>query len=68
LHILQKTRNAMEDYGFLPWWACLMGPFKISWAAKAILALVMARLLGIYAKGKEIKGGFLQMKLTLGSK
>lgn len=44
-----KARESLEPYGVLPWWACghvIDKRRKLSWGAKAVLSLVMSRLLG----------------------
>jgi DNA-binding MarR family transcriptional regulator len=43
LVVTAKTRNAMKSYGVLPRWACKTLP----WSAKAVLSLVMAKLMSL---------------------
>lgn len=50
--VTKPTRDLIEPYGILPWWACcrirnLHGhrrPGALPWSAKAVLSVVMARL------------------------
>jgi hypothetical protein len=51
IRITKQTRDHIEPYGVLPWWACCsitkLGP--LPWCAKAVLAVVMARLCSLTA-------------------
>ncbi|NLX99930.1 MAG: hypothetical protein GXY83_27850 [Rhodopirellula sp.] len=43
-----KARDNLTPYGVLPWWACgfvIQKKRKLSWGAKAVLSLVLARLM-----------------------
>lgn len=43
----ERTRQAMQPYGVLPWWATAKVPVhgRMPWATRAVLSLVMARLM-----------------------
>lgn len=45
-------------YGFLPWWACcsFQKRKRLSWAAKAVLSIVMARLAALKAASRDVQG------------
>jgi hypothetical protein len=43
-------------YGMLPWWACLRGRIALPWCAKAVLSVVMARLMALKATIQEQEG------------
>lgn len=48
--IAKKTRDAMGEYGVLPWWACCKtrsGP--LLWSSKAVLSVVVAQLMKLVA-------------------
>jgi len=47
--ITQKTRDALDEYGFLPWWSCcsIAKVGRLPWSAKAVLSVVVARLAGM---------------------
>jgi len=49
--VTKKTRDAIEPYGFLPWWACcsIRGVGRLRWGMKAVLSIVMGRLLTLRA-------------------
>jgi len=44
-----KARDNLKPYAPLPWWACcsIKGYGKLSWAAKAVLSVVMGRLMSL---------------------
>ncbi len=49
IRITKKTHDAGSDFGVLPWWACCV-PGKggrLSWSAKAVLSVVLARLMAV---------------------
>ena len=49
--ITKKTKDQLEPYGFLPWWACceIRNVGKLPWCAKAVFSVLMARLCGLKA-------------------
>jgi hypothetical protein len=52
-----KAKSAGDLYGFLPWWACCTprGGKRLSWAERAVLSVVMARLASL--KKAAVDGG-----------
>ncbi len=47
-----KARDNLSPYGVLPWWACgyvIDQQRKLSWGGKAVLSLVMSRLMSLIA-------------------
>lgn len=53
IRLTKKTRDSLDDFGVLPWWACcqcIRGGRRLSWSAKAVLSLVIARLMGLRAQ------------------
>jgi hypothetical protein len=53
-----KTKKAAEEYGVLPWWACCKigkANLQLPWSAKAVLAIVMGRLMCLKAAA-ELEG------------
>ena len=42
--LTKQTKDHLEPYGFLPWWACCRGKAHLPWCARAILSIVLARL------------------------
>ena len=52
IQVTQKARDCLEPYGVLPWWAYRQFP----WSAKAVLSIVMARLMSL-RKGVEDQDG-----------
>jgi hypothetical protein len=55
LALTAKTRDHLEPYGFLPWWACctIRRHGRLPWSAKALLAIVMGRLLTLKAAAER---------------
>ena len=53
--VTKQTRDAIQPYGVLPWWACcsVRRAGKLPWAARATLAVVMARLLTLKAAAER---------------
>jgi hypothetical protein len=56
LRIAARTHEALKHdgdliYGVLPWWACctVSGVGRLSWASRAVLSIVMARLMALRA-------------------
>jgi hypothetical protein len=51
LRITPKTREAMSEYGVLPWWACCNSKRHgvLRWSTKAVLSVIMARLMSLKA-------------------
>ncbi len=47
--VTAKTRDNLNPYGVLPWWACCsIGRVgKLNWATKAVLSVIMARLMSL---------------------
>lgn len=48
--ITQQTREHIEPYCVLPWWACchvLPKNGRLSWGGRAVLAVIMARLMSL---------------------
>ncbi len=58
LSLTQKAIDATEIYGVLPWWACCrvrnFGP--LAWSTKAVLSIIMARLMGMKAAIEQQDG------------
>lgn len=46
IQVTKKTRDSMEPWGFLPWWACCrVRRFgRLQWSARAVLSVIMAKL------------------------
>ena len=55
IKITQKTRDMMEPYACLPWWACcnISKVGRLPWSSKAVLSVVMARLMSLKAAAIE---------------
>jgi hypothetical protein len=51
IRITPKTLAVTKEYAVLPWWACcrIRGVGKLSWAAKALLGVIMAKLMAMKA-------------------
>ena len=51
IKLTRKTHEAIEPYGILSWWACrnIRNVGKFPWHAKAVLAVIMARLCSLNA-------------------
>lgn len=48
IRVTKKTRDAVNDFGVLPWWAsCRTRKGKLSWSARAVLSVVIARLMAL---------------------
>jgi len=49
--VTAKTKDSIEPYGVLPWWACcsIGGVGRLRWGTKAVLSVVMGRLLRLRA-------------------
>jgi len=49
--IPKETRKQLSPYGVLPWWACgtIRRAGKLPWSTRAVLSVVMGRLLGFKA-------------------
>ena len=49
--VTKQTKDHLEPYGILPWWACcnIHKVGKLPWSAKAILSVVMTRLCSLKA-------------------
>jgi len=60
LSISKKASGAIAPYSVLPWWACcsIRKAGKLPWSAKAILSVVLARLLSL-KKAAEDEGNHL---------
>ncbi|MCG2685421.1 MAG: hypothetical protein L6306_17600 [Planctomycetales bacterium] len=55
LVITKQTRDKIKPYGILPWWACctIKKVGKLPWSAKAVLAVIMARLAALKAAAQR---------------
>ena len=55
IKIAQKTRDMMEPYAVLPWWACcnIAKVGRLPWSSKAVLSVVMARLMSLKSAAIE---------------
>lgn len=55
IRITQKTRDSLEPWGYLPWWACckfkMVG--RLPWSTKAVFSVVMARLCSLRSAAIE---------------
>jgi hypothetical protein len=53
--LTSKATTAAADYGVLPWWACcsVREVGKLPWSAKAVLSVVMARLMSLKAAAER---------------
>ncbi|MGI6418234.1 MAG: hypothetical protein ACOX1P_21480 [Thermoguttaceae bacterium] len=51
ISIPQQAKNRIKPYGVLPWWACarIRKVGSLSWSTKAILAVVLSRLMTLKA-------------------
>ncbi len=69
IRISKKARDRLEPYGFLPWWACcrIRKVGELSWSAKAVLAVVMARICSLKAVIVEQDGCGLDADDMIGS-
>jgi hypothetical protein len=66
IKITDKTRRVLDSgneasegrlrYGILPWWACchISKIGRLPWAARAVLAIIMARLAGVAKAVQEV--------------
>ena len=69
LKISKQTRDKLEPYGILPWWACcqIRKVGKLPWSAKAVLSIVMARLCSLKAAVETGQGAGLDEDDLVGS-
>ena len=53
--ISKHTKNKIEPYGVLPWWACcsIRKVGKLPWSVKAVLSIIMARLAALRAGAQQ---------------
>ncbi|MFZ1936395.1 MAG: hypothetical protein WCB27_15625 [Thermoguttaceae bacterium] len=53
--LTSKATTAAAEYGVLPWWACcsIRKVGKLPWSAKAVLSVVMARLMSLKAAAER---------------
>ena len=59
-----KAKKAAENYGVLPWWACCKigkANLQLPWSAKAVLAVVMGRLMSLKAAALQNDDGTLEL-------
>lgn len=51
IKITKQTKDHLEPYGMLPWWACcsIRKVGRLPWCARAVLSIVMARLCSLKA-------------------
>jgi len=56
--VTNKSRDAAAEYGALPWWACcsIRRFGRFTWSAKAVLAVVIGRLMSM-AAAIEVQDG-----------
>ena len=56
IRITRRATEAMEPYGFLPWWACctIHKVGRLPWCCKAVLSIFMARVCSTWAGLKEV--------------
>jgi hypothetical protein len=66
--ISAKTKAHLEPYDILPWWACceIRKIGKLPWSAKALLAVVMARLMSLKA-GAQRQGDHYDDEEVIGA-
>jgi len=69
IRLPKKTRDALEPYGILPWWACcsIRGVGRLPWCAKALLSVVLARLCSLKAAVEQQDGHGLEADDVMGS-
>jgi hypothetical protein len=53
--ITKQTKQGLEPWGFLPWWACCsIGKIgRLPWCSQAVLSVIMARLCSLKAVAKD---------------
>jgi hypothetical protein len=58
LQLTKEGRASLFDYGVLPWWACgyIRNGRQLHWNAKAVLSIVMARLMSLNAAAQREDG------------
>jgi hypothetical protein len=54
--LTEKAKKAADEYGVLPWWACcnIRNVGKLPWCARAVLSIVMARLMSLKAAEENL--------------
>lgn len=63
IRITKKTHDALQPvdgglvYGVVPWWASLRGNLAMPWCARAVLSIVMARLMSLKSAVIGQEGG-----------
>ena len=67
--LAEKAKAAADEYGVLPWWACcnVRKVGKMPWCAKAVLSVVMARLMSLKAAVEREDGQGLDADDVIGS-
>jgi hypothetical protein len=58
ISLTSRTRDALAEYSVLPWWACCdtRNAGRLSWSARAVLSLIMARLMTLRAAAEQQDG------------
>ncbi len=58
IKVTPKTRAALAQYSVLPWWACcsIRPGGRLQWSTKAVLSIVMARLMSLKAAVEQQDG------------
>lgn len=69
INITAKTKNHLKPYGVLPWWAgCRIGNIgRLPWSARAVLSVIMARLMSLKAAVECQDGHGLEADDIIGS-
>lgn len=67
--ITEKTRSQLEPYAVLPWWACchVRHVGRLSWSTKAVLSIIMGRLMSLKAVAEREDGHGLDADDVAGS-
>ena len=55
IKVTKQTIDALGEYGVLPWWACcsISKVGRLPWSAKAVLSIIMARLMALKKAATE---------------
>ena len=69
IKLTTKTKAALGDYSYLPWWACcsISRIGRLAWSTKAVLSVIMARLAAMKAAIERQDGTGLDAKDFWGS-
>jgi hypothetical protein len=58
IKITSKTKDHLEPYGILPWWACCSlskKNLRLPWSSKALLSVIMSRAVGMKVVQERIQ-------------